>query len=113
MLPAVPEAVKLEVPLLLKVVQSAEDKEPVAEPEAMGRLKVMVPVEVAMLNSVPVIPVLKVKLGPKTPRMVVVAPPPVAVEAMEMVPAEEVEMVMLEPAERLPTCQAEPFAIRS
>ena len=45
--------------LLLKVVQSALDKAPLLVALAVGRLKVCVAVELAMLKSVPLVPVAK------------------------------------------------------
>ena len=65
--------------LPLNVVQSAADSVPVAEPEALGQLKIIVAVEVLIVKSVPVLVVLKRNVGPWTELIVVVAPAPVAV----------------------------------
>lgn len=50
--------------LLLKVVQSVEERSPLLADEAVGRLKVMVSPEPVMVKFVPVVEVAKVVVGP-------------------------------------------------
>ncbi len=80
--------------LELKVIQSAEERTPVAEAVEVARLKVNWPVEVVIERAGP--EAAKVKDGPKTPLMVEVEPaPPVAL--IVTFPDEE-EMVTFVPA---------------
>ena len=74
MFPAVPEAVKLEEPLLLNVVQSVKDSCPVAAEEAMGKLMVKELVVVLMLKMLPMVPVETVVIT-LAPRAMVVEVP--------------------------------------
>src|SRR3990167_8923395 len=60
----------------LNILQSAELNLPVAEADEVGRLKVIVPVVLAMLKFVPDEEAKKVNVGPEAPLIVVVAPPP-------------------------------------
>ena len=55
--------------------------------------------------------VANVRVGPEAPLIVVVAPPPVAVEAIVICPEVEVVIVIFDPATKVPTTQPVPEAI--
>ena len=63
--------------------------------DAVGRLNVIVPVVVAMLKSDPLVPVSKVNVGPFVPLIVVVAPPPLAVQLKVFTDQEQLEPAVM------------------